>query len=720
MEIFKSDSSAFDSFVLDMEKTADNLRPAAKKDDIEGIEKLIADFRMKTEDFFRKDRKLNIGVVGQVKAGKSSFLNTFLFDGREVLPKASTPKTAVLTKMEYSDKNIIHIEYYSPDEWDIIEDNSKIDDDNEIFTSAREIVGMARKSGVDPRGYLERGTEDICFDTYEDLIAHLNDYVGEDGCFTPIVKAVTLYLDNEDFKGISIVDTPGLNDPIASRTMRTKEFMEVCDVVFFLSQSGSFLDKSDWVLLSSQLPRKGVKRLVLIASKYDSGVRDVLRVPEEDDIFGDDENTAHTIPDACRLVERKIKRRARTRIDECVKDLEKRGSDKGIINVIKQCTEPVLISSIACNMARKPVDEYSKEEKNVYSALNKFSDDIRSDLMLLSNIDKVQAIFDEVVSGKEKILEQRSRSFIPDAAGELKSRLEMYREKTSKRISMLESNDREQLLERKDAFENRIGNIKADIAALFGELGSRLEQEKSAALRELRQVSNDYTALKEHSGEKTVTDSYEVSDAKWYNPFSWWRHHTEYVTRTEHYTYCIAADAVEGLNKYAANAANQLEKVFTDAMNYKELKRRLLNVVVDNFDVGSEKYDSSLFRIMVEQAIASMEFPVFRIDISEHMDKISNEFQGEITSADERTRLGVLLANSLSKIFDGLSDKLTDEVRSFKQLMNNMAQQVQDSLLRDITVEFNELLEQCKNKDTEIAGYKQYLQLLDTEIGRMV
>ncbi len=101
----------------------------------------------------------------------------------------------------------------------------------------------------------------------------------------------------KEFEGLSIVDTPGLNDPIASRTIRTKEFMEVCDVVFFLSQSGSFLDKSDWILLSSQLPQNGVKRLVLIASKYDSGVRDVLRMPtEEDDIFGEDENTADNIP----------------------------------------------------------------------------------------------------------------------------------------------------------------------------------------------------------------------------------------------------------------------------------------------------------------------------------------------------------------------------------------------------------------------------------------
>ena len=60
---------------------------------------------------YRQDVKHR--CIGQVKAGKSTFLNTLLFDGKEVLPKAPTPKTATLTIMEYSDKNIIQIEYYS-------------------------------------------------------------------------------------------------------------------------------------------------------------------------------------------------------------------------------------------------------------------------------------------------------------------------------------------------------------------------------------------------------------------------------------------------------------------------------------------------------------------------------------------------------------------------------------------------------------------------------
>ncbi|MEG0897665.1 MAG: dynamin family protein, partial [Ruthenibacterium sp.] len=410
MGVFIADSDQFQQFTENVDTMIGHLSTQAKADDISALQKLIANFKIKTEDFYRENRKLNIGVVGQVKSGKSSFLNTLLFNGQDVLPKAATPKTATLTKMEYSEQNSIHIEYYAPEEWEVLADNAVVDSDDEVYASAREIIGMVRKNGIDPAPYLKKRIDDIEFATYDELAASLNNYVGEDGKFTPIIKAVTLYLNKEEFHGLSIVDTPGLNDPIASRTIRTKEFMEVCDVVFFLSQSGSFLDKSDWTLLSCQLPQKGVKRLVLIASKFDSGIRDVLRMQTDDDVFGEDDNIASTIPSAFKIIKKKLKKRAKNKVEEFVQDLESRGSSAELIEVIKQCTTPIMVSALAYNMVNKPTSEYSSEEKNVYAALHKFSPDMESDLRLLGNFDEVKSIFEDVVAEKEAILEEKAKS----------------------------------------------------------------------------------------------------------------------------------------------------------------------------------------------------------------------------------------------------------------------------------------------------------------------
>ena len=199
MEIFKTDSKKFQYFIEDTQQIIERLSPKASEKDTDVLNKFITNFRIKTEDFYRENRKLNIGVVGQVKAGKSSFLNTLLFNGEDILPKASTPKTAALTKMEYSDQNVIQVEYYSPEEWEVLEDNAAVDLDDEVYTSAREIMGMVRRNGLEPGPYLEKRYEEVRFDTYTDLILDLNQYVGEDGKFTPIVKAVTLYLNINEF-----------------------------------------------------------------------------------------------------------------------------------------------------------------------------------------------------------------------------------------------------------------------------------------------------------------------------------------------------------------------------------------------------------------------------------------------------------------------------------------------------------------------------------------
>lgn len=719
MKIFSTDDKSFDFFIEDTQAIIERLSSKASKQDIDTLNKLVTNFRLKTEDFFRENRKLNIGVVGQVKAGKSSFLNTLLFNGAEILPKASTPKTATLTKMEYSERNIIQIEYYSVEEWEILKDNALVDADDEVYHSAKEIVGMVRRSGLDPIPYLEKGYEEREFASYDDLISNLNNYVGEDGKFTPIVKAVTLYLNKEEFQGLSIVDTPGLNDPIASRTIRTKEFMEVCDVVFFLSQSGSFLDKSDWILLSSQLPQKGVKKLVLVASKYDSGIRDILRVKDEDDIFGDDDNTADNIPKACAMIKKKLKKRARVKVAEFVQDLSARNSSEELVEVIKQCSEPILVSALACNMARKPETEYSAEERNIYAALKQFSDDMSRDLRLLGNFDEVNAVFEAVVAEKEMILEQKAKSFIPTAQVELRSSLEEFREKAQNRLSVLEQNDKEQLLEQKNYIENQINHIRADITALFGELNVKLETEKNEGILAIREASKDYLEIKQRTGEKVHCKSYRVSDFRLLRPSTWGKSHTEYYTYTEHYSYCVASDAIDNLQKFSVEAVNQVEKVFSETLELKELKRRLLNVVVQNFDMGSEKYDSALFRILVEETVNKIEFPVFNIDISDSMNGIAAKFTGELTSAGQRTELTTALSKAISRIYDELCKKLSSTVVSFKAEMKDISETVENSLLENINNEFETLLSQYEHKEDEINEYKSYIEMLNGEIARV-
>ncbi|GAA6907105.1 dynamin family protein [Helicobacter pylori] len=66
-----------------------------------------------------ENRGLKVGIIGRVKAGKSSLLNALIFEGKDVLPKAATPMTASLTILKYDSNMSVQAQFY--DEKDIEE-----------------------------------------------------------------------------------------------------------------------------------------------------------------------------------------------------------------------------------------------------------------------------------------------------------------------------------------------------------------------------------------------------------------------------------------------------------------------------------------------------------------------------------------------------------------------------------------------------------------------
>src|SRR5690606_4326542 len=77
------------------------------------------------KDLLIQGQTLRIGIIGQVKAGKSSFLNALLFQGKDLLPKASTPMTAGLTVIGYAEKPKFKVEFYSKEDWNIVESQAR-------------------------------------------------------------------------------------------------------------------------------------------------------------------------------------------------------------------------------------------------------------------------------------------------------------------------------------------------------------------------------------------------------------------------------------------------------------------------------------------------------------------------------------------------------------------------------------------------------------------
>jgi hypothetical protein len=292
----------YDDVIADDAKA---LRPEYAIVPSEKINQLIAEQE-------KENRLLTIGIIGKVKTGKSSILNSVFFDGKPVLPKAATPMTAALTVLTYGDKFSAAVHFFTPDdlakikaghksyenklERSIDEKKKEIEerlkrrgepiDQEEINKNAktRAVNGLKDtpdgschdqyermlKTDANPETICTAETQKIDAENEDALMKKLDEYVGSSGKFMPFTNYVEIHLPYESLRDIRIVDTPGINDPVRSREERTMEYLRECDAAFIISPAGQFLDDKTTELMDKVSGKEGISELFLIASRVDS------------------------------------------------------------------------------------------------------------------------------------------------------------------------------------------------------------------------------------------------------------------------------------------------------------------------------------------------------------------------------------------------------------------------------------------------------------------
>ncbi len=220
--------------------------------------------------------KIRLGVAGQMKYGKSTLINALLFK-RKVLPTSDVPMTATLTFIEYGDKESYTVEFLSKEEWEEIQEIAKLrGEETKEQEICREIVQEAKsKLGTKIRSLLGKSVEVSK--------EKLQDYVGADGKFTPIAKALYIKLPHDILKELDLVDTPGFNDPIESREREAEKFLKDADALIFLLYAGRPIDATDKSLLTQKIAYHGTGGIILALNKYDIPLEEVGAIEKVDE-----------------------------------------------------------------------------------------------------------------------------------------------------------------------------------------------------------------------------------------------------------------------------------------------------------------------------------------------------------------------------------------------------------------------------------------------------
>lgn len=479
---FKSIISGINSEITKL----DDIKTETLDKYIKELKKKISELEENGEKLIRDNNILKIGVVGQVKAGKSTFLNSLIFDGEDVLPKASTPMTAGLTILKYGDKNFFEVEYYNSKEWEVFKDGATLYDnlffdyksnnpelseseilvsirnDNEEIVAFKELVSSCSNIALQ-NIKADSKIESREFSNIKELQNILEDYVGSTGKFTSVVKSLTIYLNDDRLKDIQIVDTPGVNDPIISREQKTKSFLKECHGVFFLSWAARFFDDTDASFLANRIGSEGIGTVVLLASKFDSVLQDAgMKFHDE-------------LQNAIEDCQRKLEQQYKSNISSANFD----GDD------------PILdfSSGVGYSIWKKENDKRNSIEKNVVAQMQRFypsffsnEEEIKETFKHLSQIDTIQEqyLYGVFINNKEKILKDKITNYFSNANKDVVSLIDKNINRVEEDLKILDSESIESLRRKKVNFQK----ILDEIIDTVNRISSNLRVELNMNLKE--------------------------------------------------------------------------------------------------------------------------------------------------------------------------------------------------------------------------------------------
>ncbi|WQV07031.1 dynamin family protein [Helicobacter pylori] len=469
-----------------------------------------------------KDRNLKVGIIGRVKAGKSSLLNALIFEGKEVLPKAATPMTASLTVLKYAEKLSAEVELYN--EKDIAELKNEheryekefqriVDEEvnkqkekqnplnrakegfknfgsnmfgrnkseeapKERVLSDEEILEKAKKNAKNAlkgndklvsshdqyekiknsRINLKNIDTRIQANSLDELNEKLLQFVGANGEYMPYTKAVQIYLNNPNLKDLEVIDTPGVNDPIVSREERTKALLKDCDVVFIISPSSQFLTDSDMNLFDRVSNKEGLQEIYFVASQIDSALNGPSEV----------EKSNHHLPTALANAQKALS----SQLDDIMEALIKAYPNQQEIFEKAKKNGVIVTSGVCFSMHKdfenqafweKETAEYDNTLQNLKSDYpDAFNSDEKSkeSLLLVSNMGAIKERLEKAAQRKEEIISQKLQGFVESQANNLRQLITQLLEDLEGEKKRIKSADMGAINKQIEAYEKLSGNIE--------------------------------------------------------------------------------------------------------------------------------------------------------------------------------------------------------------------------------------------------------------------
>jgi hypothetical protein len=702
------------------------------------------------DSFAEQGRVLRIGIIGRVKAGKSSMLNALLFNGNDILPKAATPMTAALTIMEYSENVSAEVDFFT--QQDIDEIKVKYDLFQKALDSKvkeKELENAERikkKKGVNSlsaeeqqecrnkaKSQAEREMKDdpsfASYDQYcrikesgkslsdleqyrtisagsvEELMnGELNQFVGSSGAFMPFTKSVTLHIPEKGLQGLQIIDTPGINDPVTSRGERTEQLLQDCDVVLIVSPSGQFLSSEDTDLMHRVTTKEGTQQAYLIASQVDN------------QLFGSE---SQGLSDPIHVLERISDNLTKHARNVLAKQVQEYPSMKVAADKLSK-NNVICSSSVAFSMQQRFDEQHTWDAnlQHVWRNLNQKFPDVfsheelaKNALNQLANIHQIHQIVSEVTANKEQILAQRRIDFENGKRTALQGYLKAWADRINDQIYQIQHADVGELRKQEAELKKQQATIDANVGGVYDDLISDIKLNLSKQLKDkLKSEMRRFDSVSDNAqGSETeyYEEEYEVEirgttfigrlrDKIRGGP------KRETRTRTESYSYTTVKAkpirrAIEEIRSNLEDELSHLSESYSQAW-----KKKIYSQVVSALReaMGDGELDVNIIARAVKNVLARIPEASFKLedDIPKSLKKT-----GKLTGYEAESFI-----DDAEDYISNLKDVVNKDISAYMTtLVSNLKKiDLAKELTADLENNLKQLLSEIENKEASLFHYQ--------------
>ena len=211
---------------------------------------------------YRK-RRIEIAVVGTVKAGKSSLINALI--GTRLASVDPTPETSILVKYRTtSEGNYLKINFYTEAQWNKLWSTAK---NATVFRNEYDRLGAENIKYE----YLNKPQKYITCSS-EELPRIMMEWSKSDAPKHFFVKEIEVGYQSDTIPhDVFLVDTPGLSDPVRYRSDITRRYIKRSDWILACITGENLSCQPEFNFLSKVISNKGgdVSKIFVVATKKD-------------------------------------------------------------------------------------------------------------------------------------------------------------------------------------------------------------------------------------------------------------------------------------------------------------------------------------------------------------------------------------------------------------------------------------------------------------------